>query len=162
MFEFRHQPVKTIYFLVTALGVVCIRLPFWVIRGIVPSLRPRRSWTLGRTVIISAMHALVDTWYAAGIPSFPGQNPEDIVKSGKVDELGFSWVSPIESDLIVGDISEMARLNSVSPQRTYGYWYTAPSFGGKFDRAAEKDEKVVLHFQGESMFCCCISIKHVT
>ena len=149
MFEFRRQPLKTFYFLGFGLGVVCFRLPYWIIMAIITYMRPRRSWTMGRAITVAAMHAFVETWHAVAMPKFPGQDPEEIVKSGQAETVRFAWVPSISSELVAGEVEELAKRNGVAPQKTSGYWYTSPSFQGKYDEAAREDEKVVLHFHGD-------------
>ena len=150
-FIFRRQPLKglyKVYFLSTAL---LIRLPSWLITSAPPFLRPRRTWTFKRTVLVELMRAFVGTFFVTHPPVSPGIDPYEIVASGQADALGFVWVDAIEGDKVVGDIKEMAELNGVAPKQMYGYWFTREGYEGKADAPAGNDEKTVLHFHGKCL-----------
>jgi hypothetical protein len=52
MVDIRKQPVKSIFIVYYILSALLVRIPLWTIIGLIPALRPRRSWTVSRVVIV--------------------------------------------------------------------------------------------------------------
>ncbi|KAH7887281.1 alpha/beta-hydrolase [Phlebopus sp. FC_14] len=153
MFEFRHQPLKTVYFLYSVVSILFIRLPYWVLSSLVPSWRPRTSWTLSRTVSVYGMQSVVDIIFATGL--FVGDDAEKSAKSA--DKLGFVWIDPLPTTLLTGEIASAARTNNVVSTRTHGYWYGKNVGSGAHGQKASPDERVLyfLHGGGYIMGTAC-------
>ncbi|KAF9220925.1 alpha/beta-hydrolase [Gyrodon lividus] len=144
MFVFRRQPFKTLYVLYFGVTLLFVRLPYWTIISLLPAWRPRRNWTLSRTIIVYGLQSLVAFTYTTG--TF---NLEDIDKDEKsADKLKFVWVDPLPQHLIQGEIATIANKNNVSPARIHGYWFGTVGEDGKHGQKAAKDERVLYHFHG--------------
>ncbi|THH26381.1 hypothetical protein EUX98_g7807 [Antrodiella citrinella] len=145
MFEFRRQPLKAVYTLYFAVSIF-VRLPIWVVASLLPAMRPRKAWTVSRTLFIWSIDAYVRSFYKVGFPVEP-------VLEGGPDVTGFVWVEPIPEDYVVGEIKTMADVNGVKPERICGYWHGKKGADGKFGQRAEPGERVlyVLHGGGYSM-----------
>jgi hypothetical protein len=48
MVDVSKQPAKAVYITYHVVSSLLVRFPLWTAIGLVPALRPRRSWTLGR------------------------------------------------------------------------------------------------------------------
>jgi hypothetical protein len=48
MVDVGKQPAKAVFITYHVLSSLLVRFPLWTAIGLVPALRPRRSWTLGR------------------------------------------------------------------------------------------------------------------
>lgn len=144
-FAFKTQPVKTLYLLAAVVSILFVRLPVWIISASIPSLRPKRNWTMLRSLGFRVVKTALEMYYEIGLPP-PHSNPE--VDASKPAETGFAWVYPIPSDAIVGEVAEMARVNNVQPARVFGYWYGARDETGKPGQRAAKGERVLYYFHG--------------
>ncbi|TDL23188.1 hypothetical protein BD410DRAFT_814563 [Rickenella mellea] len=142
MFEFRHQPLKTLYFIYTCFTILFIRVPYWTVKSrIVP--RPRPSWGVGRQVVIHTIRAGTAALFKTSFP-----RPVSLEEASKsADKLGFEWVEPTP-ELIVGDIREFAKINSVEATRTGGFWYGRKGSEGKLGCKAEPGERVLYYLHG--------------
>ncbi|KAH9942785.1 alpha/beta-hydrolase [Amylocystis lapponica] len=114
-FTFRHQPYKGIVLVGSVLILLIIRLPFWTLTNIIPSWRPRRSWSLRRSLIVHGWRAFLDIVYATSLPEPPAEAVRTAPSSGFVSV-------DAAPDLVVGEILELAELNHVKPVKTSGYW----------------------------------------
>lgn len=142
IFAFRHQPLKSIYFLYSAVTIPFIRLPFWTITSLLPSWRPRRSWGFSRAVRAQAVRAFVSLLFTTGY-QFMFKTVEKMSKLP-----GFVWVEPISQDLIQGDTADMAKINNVVPVRTCGFWFEKDATED-FERKAIPEEKVIYVLHGK-------------
>ena len=140
-------PLRVAYFLVTVPVTLFVRLPYWIVTSAVPFFRPRRSWTLTRTLGRHGMNALLEMYYDIGLPAREGIPDQDSVNP---DATGFAWVNPVSSELVIGELAEYARRNQVEPARVYGYWYGARDESGKHGQHAIKGERVLYHLHGQS------------
>ncbi|OCB91718.1 hypothetical protein A7U60_g1014 [Sanghuangporus baumii] len=148
MFEFRRQPFRTLYMTYFITSTLLVRLPYWVITAIPPFLRPRKTWSFGRSIFVPGIRAFVSTWYATSFPPAPGADPETIANSPDAAPLGFVWVSPLPTDLISKEIGEMMKAQGVEAQKTFAYWYQREGVKSSKDRKSEPNEKIILHFHG--------------
>ncbi|KIJ59491.1 hypothetical protein HYDPIDRAFT_33178 [Hydnomerulius pinastri MD-312] len=144
MFEFRRQPLKALYILYTVITVPSVRVPYWIITSILPAWRPRKRWTLYRTLNVYALQAAVKFVFATG--AFTGDAPEKSQRNA--DKLGFVWVEPLPAELVRGDVTEAALVNDVSPAQVHGYWVGKGVGNGSHARKAKSGEKVLYHFHG--------------
>jgi len=143
-FAFRHQPLKGLYMLSSVLALVFFRLPYWAFISLIPSFRPIPTWSFGRSIILHVFQAYVNILFSTAIesPARPNENDPDAARKGLV------WIDP-SSDLIVGDIRNLAKANNVEAVRTPGYWYGPRGSNGVAGQKAKPGEKVVYHFHGE-------------
>src|SRR5882757_4626954 len=143
MFEYRTQPWKTLYLAYTVLSVAFVRLPFWLAMSALPWYRPRRSWSMTRTIRTWHIQALLSSVFTIG--AFDRANPEDEIKNA---ELGLVWVEDVPADFIRGDIASIAKANNVAPARIHGYWYGKRDAAGNPGQRASPAEKVLYYFHG--------------
>ncbi|OCH88433.1 alpha/beta-hydrolase [Obba rivulosa] len=141
-FAFRRQPFKAIYLTFSILHLL-MRLPVWTVVGLVPAFRPRRSWTLRKTLIVKTYRALLGMMFNTSILS--PDSPENYVSTAH--ETGFVWVDAAP-DLITGEIRDFAAVNDVSSERTCGFWYGARGIDGSAGQRASKDERLIYHMHG--------------
>ncbi|KAI0041520.1 alpha/beta-hydrolase [Auriscalpium vulgare] len=142
-FAFRRQPFKALYLTGAIATLLLVRLPFQVIRNIVPAWRPRRTWSLGRSVLVSVYSSFIEILYNTSLLSAPAL--DDAAKTP--DPVGFVWVQPTP-DLIVGDVREAASVNKVESVRIAGFWSGVKDADGKAGQKATATEKVIYHFHG--------------
>ncbi|KAK7472790.1 hypothetical protein VKT23_000898 [Stygiomarasmius scandens] len=113
----RYQPFKALYLLVELLVTCFIRLPFWTLTAIPRSWRPRRSWSLKRTVIVNLTRHLFSTAGKTG-PFRKIPNHHAITPS--LEGHGV-WIEPVPH-FITGEVKVWADIAKVSPVRIPGYW----------------------------------------
>lgn len=51
-FEYRHQPIRAVYMSFDAITTTLVRFPYWFVTALIPGLRPRRSWSLKKTLMV--------------------------------------------------------------------------------------------------------------
>ncbi|GBE78982.1 alpha/beta-hydrolase [Sparassis crispa] len=141
-FAFRHQPLHSIYLVGNILILLLVRLPLWTLANLIPSWRPRPSWSLGRVLIVSGYRAFLDIMYSTTL-----MGSESLEKAAlSAQSLGFVWVEAAP-DFVLGEIREIADANSVEACRTGGFWY-GPTASGEAGRKASPGEKVIYHLHG--------------
>uniref|UniRef100_A0A0W0ETF2 Putative alpha/beta-hydrolase n=1 Tax=Moniliophthora roreri TaxID=221103 RepID=A0A0W0ETF2_MONRR len=108
-FTYRHQPVKSLYLVVGGLWLV-LRIPYWIIRNLLPSWRPRRNWSLLRSFAVVFMDEAVALLLETSLPG--PDSPDKLAKTP-----GFVSIEPVPDKLIVGDIRRFAEMNGVKTER---------------------------------------------
>lgn len=144
-FEYHRQPLRLLFLTYSSLTGVFIHLPYWLFTSFLPSWRPRHSWSIKRTLTVQAVRLILVTYFKTGLPSAEGS--EAAAAAASADSTGFVWVEPT-SELVVGEIRELAALNGVEAKRTSGYWYDRKGSDGKLSQKARPDEKVIYHLHG--------------
>ncbi|KAI0052059.1 alpha/beta-hydrolase [Auriscalpium vulgare] len=139
-FVFRSQPLKALYLTGAILTLLFVKLPFQVVRNLIPALRPRPKWSLGRSVIVSVFASFIEILYNTTLLSSPPIDED-------ADSAGLAWVEPTP-DLILGDVRNAASINKVEPSRIAGFWYGARGTSGKTGQKASPEETVLYHFHG--------------
>ncbi|KAK7045502.1 hypothetical protein VNI00_007755 [Paramarasmius palmivorus] len=142
--KYRYQPMKAVYLLGGALWLLC-RIPFWIIRNLLPAWRPHRRWSFGRAFAVELTEAAIALMFETSIPS--SETIESL--AARADANGFVWVDPFPEDLIVADIKRMAEVNMVEPARTGGCWYGAKNSDGSVGFKAAPGEKVFYMMHGK-------------
>lgn len=150
-FAFRHQPLKAIYLTGSAILLLFIRLPFWTVASIIPAWRPRRSWTLGRILMVNVLRSYINILYDTELMS---AHPIEQY-AADAENTGFVWVDPTP-ELVIGEIKQMAEHNQVEAVKTGGFWYGPRSPNGAVGQKALKNEKVIYHMHGSppSVIAC--------
>lgn len=143
-FAFRSQPLKTFYVLYFVVSTLVVRLPYWMLTSALPSMRPRRSWSFGRALLVRALKAGVMMQFDIGVSA--GPDPEK--QSRSASKLGFVWVEPVPSDFVVGDVAAAARTNDVRPARVPGYWFGERDASGGHGQRAAPGERVLYALHG--------------
>lgn len=150
-----YLPFRWIYRLFKITSILT-RLPLWVLRAVIPGLRPHPQWTFQQTLMRGFVQAAVD------IDSSIGVTPTLSLKPGKE---GPRWtiVEPFEHTVYVGPLLS----DKYKPTTTGGTWYGV-------DRAPTSPEglkKVSLHLHGgafvigdgriaNTAFLCDTLVKH--
>ncbi|KAJ6574703.1 alpha/beta-hydrolase [Mycena capillaripes] len=140
-FAFRHQPLKVLYLTSAICFLLFVRIPIWTVQYAFPFGRPRRQWTLRRSLIVSCLHAFLDVMYSTTILQSP--SIEKLAKEG--GNSGFVWIEATPS-FIVGDILKKAKQNGVEAVRTGGFWFGKRGTDGKAGQKAGPNEMVFYHF----------------
>ncbi|EMD35344.1 hypothetical protein CERSUDRAFT_116141 [Gelatoporia subvermispora B] len=143
-FAFRRQPFKAIYKTFNVLYLL-VSVPVWALIAVVPAWRPRRSWSVGRTLMVKFIRAYIGLMFNTTLP--PSPPPAIIAASPSAQEMGFAWVDPAP-DLVTGEIRDVAEINGVKPEKSSGYWYGPRGPDGAPGQTASKGEKVILHMHG--------------
>jgi hypothetical protein len=143
VFSYRHQPMKTLYILVGAIWLL-VRMPYWMLHNLMPAWRPRRSWSL-RCFTVAVMDNAVAILLETALPA--NDSLENMAKTGQ--KMGFVWLDPIPSNLIVGDIQKFGEMNDVKPECIGGFWYGPRAADDTFGQVASPGEKVFYLIHGE-------------
>ena len=142
-FTYRSQPLKSIYWAASIIIILFARLPFWLLTYLLPALRPRPSWGLGRSIAIRALEVYVDILYATSL----GQNTAP--SEARATRSGLVWIEPAPPELIVGEVRDIASTNGVHSVRVAGFWYGPRGAGGQKGQKASPGERIIYHLHGQ-------------
>ncbi|THV02338.1 alpha/beta-hydrolase [Dendrothele bispora CBS 962.96] len=139
----RHQPIKAFYLIFELLATCFVRIPIWTLTAIPRSWRPRRSWSIKRTLLINLARHLFTTVGKTG-PFRKIPNHHAITPS--VEGQGV-WIEPVPN-LITGELQIWADVAKVSAVRIPGYWLSKK--GEKIEAGAPPmpAEKVIYALHG--------------
>ena len=143
-----RQPFKAIY-LLGFVAITIIQLPCWVFYYSWRPNRPRKSWTLRRTVVVRMLRKTIRIHLWLGVSSGRDLSLEVPQKDLESLNARFVWIPELEKDDIVGIVAEHAARAGVESIAIPAYWILKE--GIKWSPAhekAQKDEKVVLYFHG--------------
>jgi hypothetical protein len=87
------------------------------------------------------MRALVDVFFIVGFPVSPGSDAEAIAAAP--NNTDFTWVEPLEPELLVGELKKYAERNGVESVKTSGYWY------GDDNAVPPASERIIYHLFSE-------------
>ncbi|KAF8350264.1 Alpha/Beta hydrolase protein [Amanita rubescens] len=156
-FPFRNQPLKGLYIIYQVLSTFFIRIPWWALRSLPRSWRPRRSWSLRRTI---RANTLRHTIQAADKIGFFGMRPNHLALETDVGSSGV-WIEPVP-DLIVGEIKALADFASVESIRIPGYWMHKDGINVKVASPPTAGEKIIYHLHGGAYVRCSAHPSDVT
>ncbi|KAF7346239.1 Integrase catalytic domain-containing protein [Mycena sanguinolenta] len=142
-FRLSSPGLEALYLTSAIIFLLFVRIPIWTIQYIFPFGRPRRQWSLGRSLIVSCLGVFLNILYSTSL--LPSPPIEKLAKDGA--DAGFVWIEATPS-LIHGDVSEKARKNGVEAVRTGGFWFGERGADGKAGQKAGPDELVFYHFHG--------------
>ena len=144
-----RQPFKTIYLLGFLSTMVFIQLPYWLIYYSWRPNRPRKSWTLHRTISVRIVRNLTRLPFTAGL-----RTNRDLSLEVPQNELGpfnsrFVWIPELEEEDIVGMVGEYATRAGVKSISIPAYWLLkdGDKWSPEYDKA-RKDEKAILYLHG--------------
>ena len=140
----KYQPFKALY-LGTALSGLLVMLPVWTILATIPSQRPRRSWTVSRTVTVWFIRYILPVAFQTRTFSPTMVDPHTMADD---PANGLVWVDP-DPKLIVGDIDVYAKKQGVEPVRVAGYWYGQRDAEGKVGALAQPGERIIYELHGK-------------
>ena len=143
-----RQPFKGIY-LLGFLIVTIIQLPCWLIYYSWRPNRPRKSWTLQRTIAVRILRKT--TRIALGLGVLEGRDLSLEVPQEELESLNarFVWIPELEKEDIVGMVAEHAARAGVESIAIPAYWILkeGTKWSPAYDKA-QKDEKMMLYFHG--------------
>lgn len=143
-----RQPFKAIYLLGFSI-VTILQLPCWLLYYSRRSNRPRRSWTLQRTIAVRMLRNTTRILLWLGV--LDGRDLSLEVPQKELESLNarFVWIPELEKDDIVGMVAEHATRAGVESIAIPAYWILKEGikWSPAYERA-QKDEKVVLYFHG--------------
>lgn len=148
-FEYREQPWRKIR-IFSKFTLLLLKLPFYAFLFVIPAARPRRNWSIRRSLNVLAARNFIDTLYDID-PAMNNRTPIEPTTEEEVareESYGFVWVEPAPNKLISEDIREVAKLNKVTPTKISGYWYGRRDTFGKAGQKASANERVIYHFHG--------------
>lgn len=152
VFALRHQPFKALYVALELVATIFIRLPYWCIKYIPNSLRPRPSWSWSQSVIVAFLRfgsAYGPLAARAGpVISFPNHLAVPHDRSGKTKH---AWVEPTP-DLIVGQVNNWAGMTGVKPMRIPGYWHDRKGLSTPVGEPPSSGEKIFYYLHGGAYF----------
>ncbi|KAF8630640.1 hypothetical protein AX15_002791 [Amanita polypyramis BW_CC] len=146
-FAFRRQPLKSIYNFYQLVTTLFGRIPWWILRSIPRSWRPRESWSLGRVLRVNLLrhHSEVSGRTGDLATEFNrGPNHLAILSGPGVNGV---WVDAIP-ELIAGDLKVFADVSSVTSIPIPGYW--SHKLGVNFEVASppKASEKLIYCLHG--------------
>ncbi|KAI0837764.1 alpha/beta hydrolase fold-3 domain-containing protein [Hypoxylon sp. FL0890] len=124
-----HQPFK-LMFILAYVGILVVRLPFWIISAAIPSLRPHPKWTAKQTFMVHITYAVLDIESRIGITE-----PLSLEKEEDGDR--FQVIRPSPEDVYKGPLA-----SDIKPDVIGGAWLLQAPVG---DLASKL---VVLHLHG--------------
>ena len=144
-----RQPLKGIFIFSFLIFVVFIRLPCWLIYYSWRPNRPRKPWTLYRTINAQMLRNLGQLPFKVGVRSRRDLSLE--VPQEELEPLSsrFLWIPELEKEDIVGMVEEYAARVGVKSIAIPAYWMLKE--GTKWSPAhetAREDEKVILYLHG--------------
>lgn len=131
-----YQPFRLLYKLCAAASIVA-RLPFWLVIGLVPSLRPNPKWSFIQTVMARVLRASLHMDSVIGI----GEAETQSLTPPKGEGDRFVVIQPFDAQLYAGPLASNP---SVSPAPVSGIWRPGPPPPD----AAKSWKRVVLHIHG--------------
>ncbi|KLO09150.1 alpha/beta-hydrolase [Schizopora paradoxa] len=138
----RREPFKSLYLLFCKFDIL-LRKPWWVIRNLLPSWRPRRSWPMSWCLQINEIR------YYEAVSKAIGTN--DNHPTAKELRLGPGvlglYVDGVPQ-LVHDKLQFWARTAGVEPTRIPGYWMHQPGEPIVMGSKPAPGEKVVLYFHG--------------
>ena len=145
----RRQPFKTIYILAFLVVMVSIQLPCWLIYYSRRSNRPRKTWTLQRTIGIRMIRRLGQLPLIVGLLNNRDLSLEVPQKELESFNARFVWVPELEKEDVVGIVEKHAMRAGIKSVAIPAYWILKD--GAKWSpeyEKARKDEKVILYLHG--------------
>ncbi|KAI0664480.1 alpha/beta-hydrolase [Cubamyces menziesii] len=146
-----RQPFKSLYLVYVATSLVFVKLPIWTLYYLPRSTRPRRAWSLKRTLIVRTIQTLFATGRTVDMRG--GAKPAVADKLDDADKVlrdanaKSAWIEPIPEELFCGELRRYAEITGVAPVRIPGYWMLKKGYEWTSHKAMP-GEKTVLHFHG--------------
>jgi len=144
-----RQPFKAIYIIGFLAFMVNIMLPCWLVYYSWRPNRPRKSWTLFRTVNVQMIRNFARLPFKAGVFSKRNLSLEVPQKELGPFNSRFVWIPELEKEDIVGVVDEHATRAGVKSIAIPAYWILkdGTTWSPAYDKA-QKNEKVLLYLHG--------------
>ncbi|CAE6419340.1 unnamed protein product [Rhizoctonia solani] len=141
---FHVQPFRSIYVCYRA-GIVLFKMPVWTSLYLMGIKRPRPSWTLKKTLLVSALADLIEMPMTTG--DFFARDHTLEVAAKHCQDARFMWIEKISHELITGELKRFADACEAESQRIpaygFGKWGPGPSVS-----LANDGEKIILNIHG--------------
>ncbi|KAF8960369.1 Alpha/Beta hydrolase protein [Flammula alnicola] len=142
-YAFRNQPLKGLYLTYQLIATLFARFPLWVLFNIPKSWRPRKTWTLKRTILVKLLRLLMDIGTQIG-PLLKVPNHLAIAPGVGVNGV---WVGTA-NHLVTGNLKMWAEIAKVTSVRVPGYWMHKKGSSIKVASPPQPGEKVVYQLHG--------------
>ena len=151
-----RQPFKGIYILGFLTIMVFIKLPYWLVYYSWQPNRPRKSWTLYRTIVVQMLRSFA--WqlpFKVGVLTKRDLSLEVPQEELESHNSRFVWIPELEKEDIVGMIEEYAARAGVKSIAIPAYWILkeGTEWSATHEKA-RKDEKVLLYIHGGAFMVC--------
>ena len=126
-----------------------IQLPCWLIYYSWRANRPRKSWTLRRTISVRILRKLTQLPLKIGLLSRRDLSLEVPQKELESLDSRFVWIPELEKEDVVGMVAEHATRAGVRSIAIPAYWILkeGAKWSPAYDKARE-DENVILYLHG--------------
>ena len=143
-----RQPFRAVY-LTCFLATTLFQLPWWLIYYSWPPNRPRKSWTLRRSIYVRILRKITQLPFKFGVHD--GRDLSLEVPQEELESLNarFVWITELEKEDIVGVVAEHATRAGINSIAIPAYWILKD--GIKWSPAHDKaggGEKVMLYVHG--------------
>ena len=138
-----RQPWKTLYLIQFFATLLLVKIPAWTIWYLVPSHRPRSSWTLKRALIVRTIKEL----FTLEVSITDKPDPTRDVPESELTDAKFVWVNGVPDELFNGELRWVAEITGARPAKIAGYWLYKTGYAWTGPRA-RPGEKTVLHLHG--------------
>ena len=145
-----RQPFQTIYVFIILVYMVSIQFPYWLIYYSWRPNRPKKSWTLFRTICAQTYRNLSQKLpFNAGVLIKRDLSLEVPQVALESFNSRFVWIPELENEDIVGMVEEHASRVGVKSIMIPAYWILkdGTKWSPAYDKA-QKDEKVILNLHG--------------
>ncbi|KZO97105.1 alpha/beta-hydrolase [Calocera viscosa TUFC12733] len=146
-FRYHSVPWTVLYVTSVIPTTLFVRIPWYCLKYLSPSGRPRKSWPFSRALIVALIRVFCTTIYDTGFQFTTTDPTTDPTVAPKGWEKK-GWV-PISatSDKIQGELLDLAKRNNVDLESNIGgYWFGERGPDEKVGQSAREGEKVVLYF----------------
>ncbi|PFH51558.1 hypothetical protein AMATHDRAFT_142257 [Amanita thiersii Skay4041] len=142
-FAYRRHPLKGLYVIYQLLTTMFVRIPWWILLTIPQTWRPRKSWTIKRTIYVRLLRHLMSVTSQTG-PLVTVPNHLAITPGTGINGV---WVGAV-SHLIIGDLKTWRTTSSVASIRIPGYWVHKAGTNIKVASSPTPGEKVIYNLHG--------------
>ncbi|KAL1883257.1 hypothetical protein Daus18300_000315 [Diaporthe australafricana] len=135
-----YQPFHLLYQLGAAASIAA-HLPFWIVMGLVPALRPNRQWSFTQTIMVRMLRASLHTDSTIGL----GESEAQLLAPPKGEGDRFVVIQPFDADLYTGPLASDP---AVKPGPIAGTWRPGPPPPPPAGGARSSMKRVVMHIHG--------------
>ncbi|KAI0051191.1 alpha/beta-hydrolase [Auriscalpium vulgare] len=141
--EFRSQPIKGIYLCYEVFSTILVRFPLWIIINLPKTLRPGKSWSLKKAVMVR---------FVAHMGVITGRTDKlrhlgDHLSVLEGLDIKHVWVKPIP-ELLNDEITALAKAAHVDDVSIPGYWIDKKNTDIPIGAPPQPDETVVYSMHG--------------
>ncbi|KAI0258216.1 Alpha/Beta hydrolase protein [Gloeopeniophorella convolvens] len=144
--ELTSQPWRGVYLSYQLITTIFFRLPFWVLRNVPRSLRPRPSWSLKKTLMIKLIKHLSAISSRTDSLKRPLTDHTNVAQG---PDIKYVWLNPTP-DLLNTELRKWAAAANVAPVSIPGYWLDAPGEDVPINTPPHPGERVLYSLHGGS------------